>query len=128
MLVIIKVSINVLKEHSINKISIVFLRQHKVVCTGAQEVLVRGGGREEVMQHVMTVSPHCLEQVLVGSLAHFPSARSGERKVAKTLSLSHQRLDPVPIAIVIIIFHKQINVVRCSSMRRLAGSQAPYIN
>ena len=42
--VIIKVSINVLKEHSINKISIVFLGQHKVVCTGAQKVFVRGGG------------------------------------------------------------------------------------
>ena len=74
-----KVSINVLKEHSINKISIVFLWQNKVVYTGAQEVFVRGGGREEVMQHVMTVSPHCLEQVLVGSLAHFPIQK--ERKL-----------------------------------------------
>ena len=73
MLLIIKVSINVPKEHSINKISIVFLQQHKVVCSGAQEVFVRGGGREEVMQHVPSVSPHCLEQVLVGSLAHFPA-------------------------------------------------------
>ena len=42
-------SINIFKEHSVDKVSVVFIGQHKVVGTGAQEVFVRGGGWEEVM-------------------------------------------------------------------------------
>ena len=36
----IRVSISVLKEHSIYKVSIIFFGEHKVVCAGAQIVFV----------------------------------------------------------------------------------------